>query len=1270
VGIAGLLVRYVWLFSLGPLDAGDWKWPTRGRLLEWFPWPSVWNDTLGLSGENRFLDAFRFPVYAVDGFIASLGGTWSVVERLVYMLPFAVLLPVGGWLLAREVLGSTRWTLLAPVLLMGNTYFLINGDGEVPLVLSEAIGCVVLVLFLRSMHRFSLRWALAAGLLLAVGSASDLRPAFLTVLLMVGYLVIIAVAEPTWRMIRLRILLISVTGLTFLGTQFFWLVPLLTYKGHAALPIPRAPDFTIITFEHGIAGVAAGWTGGTPAAFSEAPLDPLFMILPLVAMFPLAWRKMRPEILWLALAALVGAFLAKTNNPPIGGLYDWIYLHVPGFSLFREGSKFFYPISLGYAVLIPASFESLTELTRGLTPRIKRVVRPAVGIAIALTLFAAGSCLLILERGQLGSTTSTISEPAVFKQINRMINQDKGTGPVLWFGTPVYVTGAQYQDDHTFTITSATHPLDNLTGDVTGTVVQSRDNLQYFCPVITAAYCYVTPTVFPYLVDMVGASYIISPVGPNVGVLPHGVTRGWLRQQLTSMFGAPIVVGQTKTQFLVWHLTQTRPSITNYPAVVLVNSGPWSLRGVLPALQSMGVPAAYRQSFDTADYPVARANLPDTVGVSELVNGSCAMASAGPAAIMAQSYAGVITATIDGSATTLQQVARSSRDPAWAAYGPVPLPSGNSTVSATGGLTLGPCLAWTPLAAAAFGNHSDPAGPTKSSANGEQLRAPVSGATGPWTELRRNYDPGWRLRQKVPTAVADGLFNLYHTDTAINPTKGFVFTFSTLKWEKLGRIMALLTLLVALLGLWGLRGRQRNRPVSQIREIRFESRAASVMGLIGTGFMALAGLAVASDWFGVPSRFPLIGFNSDPYNFDIECLTAAVGFLGLSLVYRLVVHLRRGRSAHAAGRPTRAARGWNRLARALGASLVLATVASGCGLTRQGADQALSGAQQAGTLSRLVEGATLQEAQISLQANNPGRCIRDYTKALKVFTTLASAYAGRAQCYQSNGLDDEAAVRDYTRALALSPGNPLYLLERATADQGQGGLRQGAADYLAAAASPSASAAEELTAVDGLIGMNQDARAIRALQVAESRFPSEPDVLIAASDVAVATGDDGRAATLLAQAAQLAKVQGNQGAGVSVLSHTCGFYVNQLEYLQALNVCQQAAQQAEAIGGDPSGAYDNLSAADLSLGNLTAAANDMTSAIGAFQGNVSPNAQPAGVDGFGLAYLYEAQGRLLVQLHEPAAAIKAYQMAKASLPKGLPDFAARLKSDINAARHD
>ncbi len=162
----GLVVRHAWL-APGPLSSGDWKWPTRGRILEWFPWPSVWNNTLGLSGENRFLDAFRFPVYAINGLIAALGGSWTVIEKVVYFVPFAVLLPVAGWLLAREILGNTRWAWLAPILLLGNTYFLVEANGEIPLVMAEAIGCVALVAFLRAMRRPSMTWAVVAGLLVA-----------------------------------------------------------------------------------------------------------------------------------------------------------------------------------------------------------------------------------------------------------------------------------------------------------------------------------------------------------------------------------------------------------------------------------------------------------------------------------------------------------------------------------------------------------------------------------------------------------------------------------------------------------------------------------------------------------------------------------------------------------------------------------------------------------------------------------------------------------------------------------------------------------------------------------------------------------------------------------------------------------------------------------------------------------------------------------------------------------------------------------------------
>src|ERR1039457_6903184 len=360
LALFGLGIRHAWL-SPQPLSAGDWHWPDNPVLASYSPWPSVWDSSLGLGGENRFSAVFRFPIYAITGLFAVLGAGWTVTEKVFYFVPFAVLLPVGGWLLAREIMGRTKWALLTPVILVGATYFMLESNGEVPLALAEVISFFVLIAFLKTVRQLSFRWALITGLLLAIVALYDVRPAYLCVLLMLMYFVIISVAERDLGVFLRRTALGAVAGVAFVGLQAFWLVPLLTYHGGVGLPIPQAPNFNVLTLGHGLSGVDAFWTGGTPAQLVQAPLNPDYVILPLLALTPLLARRMRPEVLWLTLAALLFAFFAKTDNAPLGGVYDWMYIHIPGWKLFREGSKFLYIITLAYAILIPMALATVLQ---------------------------------------------------------------------------------------------------------------------------------------------------------------------------------------------------------------------------------------------------------------------------------------------------------------------------------------------------------------------------------------------------------------------------------------------------------------------------------------------------------------------------------------------------------------------------------------------------------------------------------------------------------------------------------------------------------------------------------------------------------------------------------------------------------------------------------------------------------------------------------------------------------------------------------------------
>jgi tetratricopeptide (TPR) repeat protein len=135
---------------------------------------------------------------------------------------------------------------------------------------------------------------------------------------------------------------------------------------------------------------------------------------------------------------------------------------------------------------------------------------------------------------------------------------------------------------------------------------------------------------------------------------------------------------------------------------------------------------------------------------------------------------------------------------------------------------------------------------------------------------------------------------------------------------------------------------------------------------------------------------------------------------------------------------------------------------------------------------------------------------------------------------------------------------------------------------------------------------------------------------------------------------------------VYVLSYLCGYQVTIDEYSSAVTTCQRAAMSTQ----DSSGAFDNLSAAHAALGDLSSAISDLNDAIGSFEADVSPDAQPSGVDGFGLASLYEEQGRLYVELGQPKSALADYRSAVKSLTSGAPDLKAQIQEDIKSAEKD
>jgi tetratricopeptide (TPR) repeat protein len=1248
---AGLLVRHAWLTTL-PLSAGDWHWPAPGRILSWFPWPTVWDPTIGF-GVGRFAQAYRYPMLAAAGLMARLGFDWSIAEKVIYFIPYAVVLPLAGWMLAREILGRSRWALLAPVILMANPQFLVEGDGHVPLALGAALACFTLLALIRAMRRDSLAAAAVSGLLMGLITAADIRITYLTAVLCLLYFVVLVIVDPDMRRTGRRVFLGSVSAATFLGTQAFWWLPLLTYHGNPGFPIPESPNFSIITLTHGLAGISAYWTGGEPARLVQAPLHPLFLLLPLLAVLPLLRRRLSPEVLWLAVAGLLFAFFAKTDNPPAGGVYDWMYVHVPGWKLYREGSKFLFVVAISSAVLVPLALQLGFAGARPWQRWWGKIQRIGLVAALLAILGLSGWSLLALERGQLGSTTVPTPEPASFRAVSATIDADPRPGALLWIGSPAMDQGDRYEH---FVLSSPSHSLVNLTGVLANATPNRRDPFQNYCADTSLPYCYLQPDLFPYLTRISGARYLVAPIGSAMGVLPGGVTRTWLLAQLTAIYGPPRLFGQGREALALWQV-DSLPPVSSSAAVALVDSGAWATPAVLPALSALDLPVAYTQTLSAADFPAAPANVPASIAVLPRVDGGCRSGQPRTVAVLAESASGSLPVTIAGQPFTLARLQSAGRLPGWGVYGPFPVLPG-LTPLASGGATLGPCMEWSPLAAATLAGGGQASGPIRLS-QAERVVASVGMRAPEWVVLRRSFDRAWHLKGAQLHVPGDTIFNLYYAggpDGSLN-AQPLVFTYSTANWERIGQLLALVSTAIAI-G-FAVLDHRRRRTTAWPSDLQAESAPARLAAAAGIAMLALAGGAATLGWMGIPSLMPQVRLADDPYSLEVGYGAGAVAILLGSVAIRLGHH-------RLSNRPHVRSAGVGpgvRTRVGAGVAAVMAGLLAGCGpagSSAQDISALIADAQASGQLVPSGTAATLDEARQSRQARRPERCIADYTQVLTVYPDLASAYAGRGACYLTPEGGGEAAVHDAARAIALNPDDAGPYVLQARAARSIGDVQAAVAGYRRAITTPSATDWQFLEAMDGLVFLQRYADAEAAYRLALHRYPTSALVHLGGAELDIALDRDDAASAEYRAAEQLATSKEDL---VQVLAHRVHFLVKRLRYREAI----ADADRAIALTDAGTGLYDDRATARLGMGDALGAIEDLTNAIGAFTGSTGPDAQPAGVHGFGLAGLYEARGRAEMESQRPDRAVSDFKGALKALPDTAPDFRALVKEDIRSA---
>ncbi len=416
----------------GPRFANDFPFVSRQTLLSNFSFPQTWSSDTGEMGEYAVKTLWAWPLEILYSLGAHLGLSFEVLMRLFGIFPIVILgvYFMDRFLSRQNVSPSGRF--VGCLLYVLNSFIILIIDGgQLQIGLSYAIFPWVYQSILDALEG-SIRLKVKSGILVSVLGFLDIRFVYvLLVLLFIRFLYesLFQKRGNLWLWFFSWVKVGLVIFLVFVGLNFYWILPSIAAEA-PALPssytrVSQASFLSFANIGHSLFLLSPHWYKNVFGKVT--PVLPEFVFIPvLVFLAPVLKRKDRIVGFWL-LVALIGIFLVKGTNPPLSGVYTWFFTNIPGFSLFRDPTKFFFLIALSYSVLIGITVNELMNYFGKL-----KIVNWKVGL---IPLLLTSYFLILIRPVWLTKMTGTLSDQPYQKEYNRLadiLEDDNSFGRVLW----------------------------------------------------------------------------------------------------------------------------------------------------------------------------------------------------------------------------------------------------------------------------------------------------------------------------------------------------------------------------------------------------------------------------------------------------------------------------------------------------------------------------------------------------------------------------------------------------------------------------------------------------------------------------------------------------------------------------------------------------------------------------------------------------------------------------------------------------------------------
>lgn len=337
---------------------GHLEWFNPGSFLfhgDWRLWPDENISRFINGGYGAYFDDQKFGYQNVQVyfnfifFLWGIIGSYIVATKATLLIPIAIFSVLAPFFLVRKLTGNEKVAFVSALVFSSFTTLLKLEMAHLFIAFVFSFSPVIILFFIRLLERVNLRNVLLFSFVYSLGCYMELRIMYVVTIILFAYLLFFIKKEN----IRKEMF---VTPLVILLLNLFWILPTVFGDKSTISSITGRGLFGSQFFDifYSFTNFEKYWTGGEIEPFVRQAIPFICWMLPLfsfgVLFFLKSFKdyKSKKTILFFSLVSVIGILLSKQAGEPFTGLYEWLYQNFPGFNLFREASKFFLLVSVGY----------------------------------------------------------------------------------------------------------------------------------------------------------------------------------------------------------------------------------------------------------------------------------------------------------------------------------------------------------------------------------------------------------------------------------------------------------------------------------------------------------------------------------------------------------------------------------------------------------------------------------------------------------------------------------------------------------------------------------------------------------------------------------------------------------------------------------------------------------------------------------------------------------------------------------------------------------